>query len=38
MLVHKLFYRLLCQIRVDRAGTITKQGCKMMYFSWFSGL
>ena len=29
---------ILCQIRVDSAGTITKQCSKMVYFSGFTGL
>ena len=29
---------ILCQIRVDSAGTITKQCSKMVYFSGFAGL
>ena len=28
----------MCQIRVDCAGTIAQQGCKMMHLSWFTGL
>ena len=38
MLVYQLLYRILCQVRVDRTGTITQKCRKMMNFSRFPGL
>ena len=38
MLIHKLFYRILCQIRIDCAGSVAKQRREMMYLMGFAGL
>ena len=35
--VNQFMDGILSQIRVDGTGTIAQQGCKMMYFSWFTG-
>ena len=36
MAVDQLADGFLCKIRIDRTGTITKQGSKIMHIPWFS--
>ena len=35
MLIDQLLDCILCQVRIDRTGSITQQGRKMVYFSGF---
>ena len=38
MLVHQLFYGILCQIRVDRTGSVAEERRKMVYLTRLAGL